>query len=52
MVYMINPYEFQETDASFSLDTNNKRKSRQFEKTIPLIQIISDKCMHGNYIPL
>ena len=39
MIYISNPFEFQETDVSFSLKTNCKPKSRKLEKTIPLIQI-------------
>ena len=40
---MINSFEFQESNVSFSLNTNNKPKSRKLEKTILLIQIFSDK---------
>ena len=43
MIYKINSFEFEETDVSFSLNTNNKPKSRKLEKTIRLIQIVSDK---------
>ena len=40
---MINSFEFQETSISFSLYRNNKPKGRKLERTIPLIQIVSDK---------
>ena len=43
MIYAINSFEFQETNVSLSLNTNNKPKSRKLQKTIPLIQIFSDK---------
>ena len=44
MIYVMNSFEFQETDVSFSLKTNCKPKSRKLEKTIPpLIQIASGK---------
>ena len=43
MIYMINSFEFQETNVSFSLDTNNEPKNRKLEKTTQLIQIVSDK---------
>ena len=43
MIYMINSFEFQETDGFQSLKTNYKAKSRKLEKTIPLIQIALDK---------
>ena len=37
MIYMINSFEFQETDGFYSLKTNYKHKSRKLEKTISLI---------------
>ena len=43
MIYMIDSFEFQETEVSFSLKTNCKPKTRKLEKAIPLIQIASDK---------
>ena len=43
MIYIINSFEFRETNVSFSLDTNNKPESRKLERTIPLIQIVFDK---------
>ena len=43
MIYMINFFEFQETNVSFSLKTICKPKSRKLEKTIRLILIASDK---------
>ena len=39
MVCMINFFEFQKTDVSFSINTNNKAKSSRLEKTMSLIQI-------------
>ena len=35
MIYVINSLEFQETNVSFSLNTNKKPKSRKLDKTIP-----------------
>ena len=57
MIYMISSFEFQGTNVSFGLDTNNNPKSRKFEGTIPLIQIVSDKlnrgcCLHRSNISL
>ena len=58
MIYMINSFEFQETNFSSSLKANYKLKIRKLEKTVPLIRIASDKlkasgrCLHGNNIPL
>ena len=43
MIYMINSFECQENDFSFSLNTNEKPKSTKLEKTILLIQIFSDR---------
>ena len=35
MIYMINSFEFQETNGFYSLKTKYKPKSRKLEKTIP-----------------
>ena len=43
MVYMINSFEFLESDAHYSLNTKYKPRSRELEKTMPLIQIVSAK---------
>ena len=43
MIYIINFVEFQETDVSFSSNTNDKPDSIKFETTVPLIEIVSDK---------
>ena len=43
MNYTISSFEFQETGDSFSLKINCKPESRKLEKTIPLIQVASDK---------
>ena len=42
MIYMINSFDFKKLMA-FSLKTSYKPESRKSEKTIPLIQIVSDK---------
>ena len=43
MIYMINSFEFQETNRFHSLKTSYKPKKRKSEKTIPLIQTALDK---------
>ena len=43
MIYLINSFEFQEINDFYSLKTNFKPKSKKVKKTIPLIQIASEK---------
>ena len=43
IIYVIDSFEFQETNVPFSLNTNNKPISRKLEKTIPLIKTFSYK---------
>ena len=50
MIYMINSFDFQEPDVSFSLKTNCDLEIRKLEKTVPLIQIDSDKLNIPLYI--
>ena len=43
MVYMISSLELQKNNVCFSLNTNNKPKSRKLEETMPVIQIVPHK---------
>ena len=43
MIEIIDSFEFQEINVCFCLITNIKPESIKLEKTIPLIQIVSDK---------